>query len=155
MLPYPAMSCISLDRRFILSETAEQALAQIEAILKDIEQGDPSFQGSTRIRELEEVSYTGMKKLAQKIMFPWLTATDHPKVTQACTALAELGQKPEFSYWSFGTDGSHTAVVLGIPTIGYGPGQEELAHTAQERISLDSLVQSVAGNAAIALTITE
>ena len=86
-------------------------------------------------------------------MLPWLIAKDHPKVVQTRAALSELGQEPECGYWDFATDGSHTAGVLSIPTIGYGPGEESLAHTSQERVRLDSLVQSVSGNAAIALTI--
>ena len=75
-------------------------------------------------------------------------------VVRTCAALSELGCVPEYGYWDFATDGSHTAAVLGIPTVGYGPGEEILVHTPQERISLDSLMQSVAGNAAIALGIT-
>ena len=105
------------------------------------------------MRELEETSYTGMKALGRKVMLPWLIPTEHPQVVQTCAALRELGHEPEYGYWGFATDGSHTAAALGIPTIGYGPGEESLAHTPQERISLDSLVQSVAGNAAIALAI--
>ncbi len=147
--------CIAyLDRRLTPGETIEQALAQIETILKDVGQGDPNFQGSVRVREAEEMSYTGMKSLGRKMMLPWLTSTEHPKVVQTCAALGELGQKPEYGYWDFATDGSHIFAVLGIPTIGYGPGEESLAHTSQERISLDSLVQSVAGNTAIALAIS-
>jgi len=151
----PDLCTACLDRRLIIGETVEQALAQIETILKDAGQGDPSFQGFVRLRELEEISYTGMKSLGRKMMLPWLTPTDHPKVVQTCAALGELGHKPEYGYWDFATDGSHTSAILGIPTIGYGPGEESLAHTPQERISLDSLVQSVAGNAAIALAIAE
>ena len=94
-----------------------------------------------------------MKALGRKMMLPWLIPMDHPKVVQTRTALDKLGYEPEFGYWDFATDGSHTAAVLGVPTIGYGPGEESLAHTPQERISLDSLVQSLAGNAAIALAI--
>ena len=149
----PDLCTVSLDRRFIPGETPEQALAQIETIITEIGQGDSDFQGFARVREVEEVSYTGMKTLARKVLHTWLTPTDHPKVVQVRSALSKIGQEPDFSYWDFGTDGSHTAAVLGIPTIGYGPGDESLAHTSQEKISLDSLIQSVVGNAAIALAI--
>ncbi|MFC2021927.1 YgeY family selenium metabolism-linked hydrolase [Chloroflexota bacterium] len=150
----PDLCSVCLDRRLIPGETVEQTLAQIETILKDIRQEDSSFQGFVRVREVEEVSYTTTKTLVGKAMPPWLISTDHPKVVQTRTALSKLGYKPECGYWDFATDGSHTAGVLGIPTVGYGPGEESLAHTSQERISLDSLVQSVTGNAAIALAIT-
>jgi len=147
----PDRCIVSLDRRFIPGESPEQALAQIETMITEIGQGDPDFQGFARIREVEEVSYTGMKTLARKVLHTWLTPADHPRVVQVRSALSEIGQEPAFSYWDFGTDGSHTAAVLGIPTIGYGPGDESLAHTPREKIGLDSLVQSVVGNAAIAL----
>jgi len=150
----PDLCTVSLDRRLTPGETVEQALAQVETILEATGREDPDFQGFVRVREVEEVSYTGMKTLARKIMLPWLTSAEHPVAVQAYAALSELGQKPECDYWYFGTDGSHTAGVLGIPTIGYGPGEEGVIHTPEERISLDALVQSVAGNAAIALAIT-
>ena len=88
-------------------------------------------------------------------MLPWLIPAEHPKVITTLATLNEIGQQPQLGYWDFATDGSHTAAVLGIPTIGYGPGEESLAHTPQERISLDSLMQSVAGNAAIALAVSQ
>ena len=151
----PDLCTVCLDRRFTTDETAEQALAQIETILKEIGEEDASFQGSVRIREIEEESYTGMKTLAQKVMPVWLTPKDQSKVVRVHAALSNLGYKTEYGYWNFGTDGSHTAAILGIPTIGYGPGEENVAHTPKERISLDYLAQSVVGNAAIAIAIAE
>ncbi len=150
----PDLCTASLDRRLIPGETVEQALAQIEAILNEVGEEDPDFQGAVQVREVEEVSYTGMRALGRKAVPPWIISQDHPKVVQACVALNELGHETKYGYWDFATDGSHTAVTLGIPTIGYGPGEERFAHTPHEQVSLDSLVQSVIGNAAIALTIT-
>ncbi|MDZ4230596.1 MAG: YgeY family selenium metabolism-linked hydrolase [Dehalococcoidales bacterium] len=151
----PDLCAVSLDRRPTPGETADQALARIATLLEEVRQEDPEFQGSARIREVEEISYTGMKTRARKLMLPWLIPAEHPGVTAALAALSEVGQQPELAYWDFATDGSHTAAVLGIPTIGYGPGEESLAHTPRERINLDSLVQSVAGNAAIALALSQ
>jgi acetylornithine deacetylase/succinyl-diaminopimelate desuccinylase-like protein len=33
---------------------------------------------------------------------------------------------------------------LAIPTVGFAPGREELAHTTQERVSVDDLVSATA-----------
>ncbi len=151
----PDLCTVSLDRRFSPGETPEQAVAQIEGIIKEIGKNDAEFKGSAKIREVEEVSYTGMRTLAKKLMTTWLTPKENPDVAKACQALRELGQEIKFTFWDFGTDGSHTAGKMGITTIGYGPGEEGLAHTPKERISLDSLLKSVSGNAAIALAITE
>jgi acetylornithine deacetylase/succinyl-diaminopimelate desuccinylase-like protein len=149
----PDVCTVALDRRFIPGTTTADCIAQIEAILKDVEQSEPDFKGSVRLKELEETSYTGIKLMAKKEMLPWVTPVDHPKVVQALTAVRELGQEPSLGYWDFATDGSHTAGVLGIPTLGYGPGEEELVHTPWEQVAVDSLVKSVAGNAAIALAV--
>jgi acetylornithine deacetylase/succinyl-diaminopimelate desuccinylase-like protein len=34
--------------------------------------------------------------------------------------------------------------VLGIPTVGFAPGLEELAHTTQEHVGIDDLVVAAA-----------
>lgn len=151
----PDRCTVCLDRRFAPTETVEQILAQIETILKDIEKEDPQFRGYVRMREVDEVSYTGRKTRARKLQLPWLIEPDHPKAARAYAALGEVGQKPERAYWHFATDGSHTAVVRGIPTIGYGLGEEGLVHTPKERVSLESLVQCAIGSAAIALAISQ
>jgi len=52
------------------------------------------------------------------------------------------------------TDGGHFHAA-GIPTIGYGPGDETLAHTIEERIDLDDLVAGLVGNAALAARLGE
>ncbi len=151
----PDLCTVCLDRRLIPGETVEQALSQIDEILKEIGRDDTTFEGSARVREPEEISYTGMKRAARKVMLPWLVPVDHPRAVQMQAVLGELGQKPGYGYWDFATDGSHTAAVLGIPTVGYGPGEEELAHTPKERVRLDYLVESVAGNAAMAMAVAE
>lgn len=149
----PDICGVGLDRRLAPSETVEQAIKQVEDILAEMGREDKRFKGSVRMREVDEVSYTGMKTAARKYMPSWVIASDHLKVLKVHEALEKVGQRVELSYASYATDGSHTAAVLGIPTILYGPGEEDVIHTPRERLGLESLVQSVAGNAAIALAI--
>jgi len=40
--------------------------------------------------------------------------------------------------------------ALGIPTIGFGPGDESIAHRVDEYIEIDQLVSAARGYAAIA-----
>jgi acetylornithine deacetylase/succinyl-diaminopimelate desuccinylase-like protein len=53
----------------------------------------------------------------------------------------------------FCTNGSGTA-ALGIPTIGYGPGDETLAHRVDEHIVLAELHAGADGYAALAAALT-
>ena len=61
---------------------------------------------------------------------------------QRClSALQELGGTPILTHYSFCTNGSHYAGELGIPTVGYGPSPEALAHTIDEYVLVDQLTK--------------
>ena len=61
--------------------------------------------------------------------------------------------KPEIGYYSFCTNGSHAAVECGIPTIGFGPSVETLAHRVDEYIEIEQLLLSEKGYKNIALSV--
>jgi acetylornithine deacetylase/succinyl-diaminopimelate desuccinylase-like protein len=50
-----------------------------------------------------------------------------------------LGFVPHVGKWDFSTDGVYTAGVAGIPTIGFGPGEERYAHTVDDQIRLKDI----------------
>ena len=52
---------------------------------------------------------------------------------------------PELTHYSFCTNGSHYAGEAHIPTIGFGPSRENLAHTIDEYVELDDLTASEDG----------
>ena len=69
----------------------------------------------------------------------FLMDDDHPVVVAAAEAIrAATGALPTVRPWKFGTDGGHTCGTHGIPTIGFAPGREALAHTNRERLELGS-----------------
>ena len=78
-------------------------------------------------------AYTGTPVEAPNFAPAWLTGADAPV---ARAALAAVGGEP--GHWLFCTNGSGTA-ALGIPTIGFGPGDETLAHRVDEHIELAEL----------------
>ena len=151
----PDQTFLSLDRRMIPGETAETAVAEIQAIIDELAAADPEFKADVKIKTAVEKSYTGMEYEVEKNMFPWKTAQDHPFVQAAASALELIGQEVNYGRWDFGTDGSKTAGIDRKPTIGYSPMQEQYAHTPYDKVRTDFLVKSVAGNAAIFLHVTE
>ena len=44
--------------------------------------------------------------------------------------------------WDFSTNGIYWAGKANIPSIGFGPGDERLAHTAGEFVPLDEVVKA-------------
>ena len=76
-------------------------------------------------------------------------AEDSPLVSIARRGLESAGLFKGLSHYSFCTNGSCYAGELGIPTIGFGPGEERLAHTPDEAIAVDSLINAYKGLLAI------
>ena len=146
----PDICTVSLDRRLLPEESCELALAQIESILTDLSAKDPEFKAQVRIRTVRETSWTGVSMDCEKKMSAWMIRPDHPLVIETVKALNSIGQTPAFGKWDFGTDASYVTGVLGIPTIGYSPMEEQYAHTPQDRVNTEMMLKALAGNAAIA-----
>ena len=70
---------------------------------------------------------------------------DHPLVAGVARAVETvLGRAPKISRWSFSTNGVASMGRLGIPTVGFAPGLEELAHTTGEWIAVEDLIRATA-----------
>jgi len=146
----PDVCTASLDRRLLPDESCEAALTEIEDILSSLSQKDPDFKAHVQIRMIHETSWTGFSADCEKKMSAWFIRPNHPLVIETVKALNSIGQTPNFGKWDFATDASYVTGVLGIPTIGYSPMEEQYAHTPQDRVSTDLMLKALAGYAAIA-----
>jgi acetylornithine deacetylase/succinyl-diaminopimelate desuccinylase-like protein len=52
-----------------------------------------------------------------------------------------LGDDPA-GKWNFSTNGIYWMGKAGIPSIGFGPGDEVTAHTVMDSVSLDDVVKA-------------
>jgi acetylornithine deacetylase/succinyl-diaminopimelate desuccinylase-like protein len=136
---------ISIDRRYVPGEGLESILGEFEHVLEKIKEADPEFEADARVRTFIEKSYTGYEKQVKKHHPVWMTEKDHPFVKKVLKALERIGQNPEIGYWQFGTDGSMTAGLMGVPTIGYSGAEEHYAHTSQEMVNIEKMMQSLEG----------
>ncbi|MGM9562957.1 MAG: YgeY family selenium metabolism-linked hydrolase [Faecousia sp.] len=149
--PYPGASvvpqrCIAtLDRRLLVGDTPESVLSPIETVIERLGREDGDFVASVRLREEEKRCYTGKTIRAQRFFPAWLFSEEEPFVRRCLSALRELGGAPILTHYSFCTNGSHYAGELGIPTVGYGPSPEALAHTIDEYVLVDQLTKSAEG----------
>ncbi|MHA1245195.1 MAG: YgeY family selenium metabolism-linked hydrolase, partial [Candidatus Heimdallarchaeota archaeon] len=54
----------------------------------------------------------------------------------------QFTQDSEIGFWRFSTNGVATKGLFDIPTIGFGPGDEQLAHTSDEYVPIDHLLKA-------------
>jgi succinyl-diaminopimelate desuccinylase len=98
----------------------------------------------------ELVSYTGAAMQYPDEFPSFTTEPGDPFLLRAQARLSELlGRRVETGIWRFATDGGHLAAA-GTTVLGFGPGDDTLVHTVQERMPVEQLVESVAGYMALA-----
>lgn len=135
----PNAAVITIDRRMTFGETKEEAIAQVEALipadLKDKVKVKPMF--------YEEPSYTGFVFPVDKYFPAWALEETHPLVMAGQEACARIGlpnRNP--GKWNFSTNGIYWAGKAGIPAIGFGPGDEETAHTVRDSVPITDMVKA-------------
>ncbi len=133
----PDQFTIYLDRRITLSEPRDEVIAQIKGLIPDY------LQDEIHVEELfyDAPSYTGFVFPVSKFYPPWLLDDAHP-LTQAGQRTIEVlwGETRTLGTWDFSTNGTYWAGKAGIPSIGFGPGDEKFAHTSLEQVPLDEVV---------------
>ncbi len=134
----PDSARITIDRRLTTGETTESALAELRAL--------PHFgDAELEVLKYDETSWRGERAQQEKFFPTWVLDEGHALVRGTADAVAEItGEKPRISRWGFSTNGVASMGRLGIPTVGFAPGKEELAHTTREVIEVRDLVRAAA-----------
>lgn len=153
--PYPGASVVpdycraTYDRRLLVGETPESVLAPIQKLLDEMMKEDDTLKAKVSYAKGVEKCWTGVTIEGERFFPGWLFEEKDEYVQKALKALKEIGQTPAITHYNFCTNGSHYAGEAGIKTIGYGPSRENLAHTIDEYIELDSLYNVTEGYYAI------
>ncbi|GAB4460595.1 MAG: YgeY family selenium metabolism-linked hydrolase [Anaerolineales bacterium] len=133
----PDQFTIYLDRRITSNEPREAVIAQIKGLIPDY------LQNEIHVEELfyDEPSYTGFVFPVSKYYPAWLLDDAHPLTQAGQTTIEALwGEKRPLGTWDFSTNGTYWAGKAGIPSIGFGPGDEKTAHMQDENVPLDEVV---------------
>jgi acetylornithine deacetylase/succinyl-diaminopimelate desuccinylase-like protein len=135
-----------VDRRLTAGETRESALEEIEAAL-----AEAGVQADIYTLTYDEKAWTGLVYPMDKYYPTWILPEDHPALAAARRAGRQVtGSDPEFSRWNFSTNGVTIMGLHGVPCLGFGPGQEELAHMANEWVPVQDVTTACAFYAALA-----
>lgn len=133
----PNEATIFIDRRITFGEQPDGELQRIKKLI-----GDRSdIEASILIYDVP--SYTGFVFPLDKIYPAWALPEDNPYV-QAGVKAGELlwGTPLPTGKWDFSTNGTYWTGKAGIPSIGYGPGDEIHAHTVLDQVPLEDVVRS-------------
>ncbi|MCB0282859.1 MAG: YgeY family selenium metabolism-linked hydrolase [Calditrichaeota bacterium] len=127
-----------LDRRLTWGEDKELAVRQIEEIVKP-------FKAKVEVLYYDVESYTGKRYGMEKYYPTWKLEENHPVIQTGVKVYKDLfNSDPKVDKWTFSTNGIAIKGLHGIPVIGFGPGNEVLAHAPNEKVPVEHLVKASA-----------
>lgn len=140
----PDRSYIHLDRRLTFGETKAMAVQQVKAALKRAK-----VKGDVRVLKYARPTYTGLVYETESYFPTWCERENAPQVAAAVQTYRDLfKKKPTVGRWTFSTNGVAIAGMFGIPSVGFGPAAESVAHTINDSVPIEHLVKCAAFYAA-------
>ncbi|MCB0166954.1 MAG: YgeY family selenium metabolism-linked hydrolase [Anaerolineae bacterium] len=135
----PDECTIFIDRRMTFGETQEGVIAQLAALIPAEHKADFTIEPLF----YDEPSYTGFVFPVDKYFPAWAHDDEHPFVRagQATRQAIGLPDAPT-GRWEFSTNATYWAGKAGISSIGFGPGDERVAHTTLDSVPLDEVVKA-------------
>jgi len=132
----PSECEVYLDRRMIPGETEDEIKQEMDQLIQ-------GKNATWEVGTLHRKSWTGLDIKYEPFHLAWKIDLNH-ELTQACIAAYKeyFGNEPsEYDFWDFSTN-AVTPVSLGIPTIGFGPGEYKLAHMRNESCEVSQILDA-------------
>jgi len=151
--PYPGASVVpelctaTFDRRLLINETEESVLEPIRKLIDELKKEDPKFDAEAYVAGMDLEFYTGFKTKHLKFAPAWCLDKEKNAdlINCALEALRTAGLDPAVSSYKFCTNGSASAGIHRIPTIGFGPCAESQAHVVDEYVEIAQLEGACCG----------
>jgi acetylornithine deacetylase/succinyl-diaminopimelate desuccinylase-like protein len=124
-----------IDRRTVPGETQEDALSELEAIVHAV---DPE---ALVVADRQDWKW---ERIRERGIGSCSIPVDSPIVQAVANGVRTVtGGEPEFIVQNAWCETDFLANDLGIPTVNFGPGRMELAHTSDEHIEVASLLGGI------------
>ena len=132
----PSECEVYLDRRTVPGETEDDIKKEMDQLIR-------GKRATWEVGTLHRKSWTGLDITYEPFHSAWKIDPQH-ELAQACVAAyrENFGSEPlEYDFWDFSTN-AVTPVSIGIPTIGFGPGEYKLAHMRNENCQVDQIIEA-------------
>jgi putative selenium metabolism hydrolase len=144
----PGQAYIHLDRRLTVGDTKKSAVAEVKDAIKRA-----GVEAKVEVLRYARPSYTGLVYETEKYFPMWCEPADSLPVRSAVEAYRDvLGKSPTVHRWTFSTNAVSIAGLFGIPWVGFGPAGERVAHTVNDSVPIEHLVNCAAFYAAFPTT---
>ena len=126
----PERCDLAIDRRMMPGETSDSVMKELQQVVDALLQDENELQVEMNVRS--------------GFWDPFLTPENEPVVQATLAAVEEVtGTRPEILGKAGCTDASHIFHRGAVPTVIFGPGNEKLAHMADECVEIEHLVAAV------------
>jgi putative selenium metabolism hydrolase len=140
----PGQAYIHLDRRLTAGDTKRSAVAEVKDAVKRA-----GVRAKVEVQRYTRPSYTGLEYATEKYFPMWCEREDSLPVQAAVKTYHDaLGKTPTVHRWTFSTNAVSIAGMYGIPCVGFGPAPESVAHTVNDSVPIEHLVNCAAFYAA-------
>jgi putative selenium metabolism hydrolase len=132
----PSECEVYLDRRMVPGETEETIKQEVAQLIE-------GKKATWEVGTLSRKSWTGMEFQYEPFHPAWKIDLDH-ELTRACAAAytETYGNEPtSYGFWDFSTN-AVAPVSIGIPTIGFGPGDPGQAHKRNESCPINQVLEA-------------
>ena len=141
MCAVPNQAYIHLDRRLTLGENKALALREVRDAVKRA-----GVTARVGLATYERESWKGLVYPTKSHFPTWVYPEEAPHVQAAVSTCRKLfnESKPKVGRWTFSTNAVSISGMFRIPVVGYGPAEEAVAHTVNDRVPIEHLIKCAA-----------
>jgi putative selenium metabolism hydrolase len=134
----PSACEVYIDRRMVVDETEQTIRDEMDRLIA-------GKHATWEIGTLHRSTWTGQELTYEPFHLAWEISLQHPLLKAFIEAYTEtFGHSPDkYDYWDFSTN-AVALIRLGIPTIGFGPGEYKLAHMRNEKCEVNQIIDACA-----------